>query len=105
MGVEAIAAVLATIGVGVAGLVFNALRDIKKTTKGIQKTVQKNEVHLAQINGAVIKNASDLETHIRSDDAREARHVRADDEREMRHDAEQRRTHEVLDQIWAKVNK
>ena len=104
MGIDLVIAVLTTVGVCLAGLVFHALRDIKKTTNATQKTVQENEVHLAKINGAVIKNASDLKTHIRDDDAREARHVRADDEREMRHDSEQRRTHEVLGQIWTKIN-
>ena len=104
MGTDIVIAVLTTVGVCLVGLVFHALRDIKKTTNGIQKTVQENEVHLAKINGAVIKNASDLIVHIRSDDEREIRHARSEDEREMRHDAERRRRDEVLDQIWAKIN-
>lgn len=91
--VIAVIGLLTTVGIFLIGLGVRALLDIKKTTDGIKKTVQGNQIHLAQINGAVIKNASDLVVHTRSDDKRETRHAN-----------EQLRRDQIIDQIWAKID-
>ncbi len=90
MGIEAAILAIAAI---VTPVVVNVLIDIKTATQSHDKKLGAIEIHLAEINGAVSKNTSDL-----------AMHVREDDKRDERQDKEHVRTHEVLDQIWAKIS-
>ena len=94
MGVDVFIAVLGTIGVGLATLVFHALRDIKKTTKGNETHLNKVVVQVTEINGSVKRNADRL-----------ADHIKTDDDRVVRRDAEYARTQTVLGQIWGEVKK
>lgn len=77
---------LIAIGVLLMGLVFTALRDIRKTTNAVV-------IQVTAINGSVKRNAERLDDHIKVDDGREDEHIR-----------ERERTFRVLGQIWAKIN-
>lgn len=90
MGIEAAILAIAAIATPV---VVNVLIGIKTATQSHDKKLGAIEIHLAEINGAVLKNTSDLVVH-----------AREDDKRDERRDKEQVRTHEVLDQLWAKIS-
>lgn len=90
MGVEAAILAIAAIATPV---VVNVLMGIKAGTDANAKKLGQVEVHLARINGSVVRNAERLTDHIRIDEGREERR-----------DEESKRTLVVLDQIWAKIS-
>lgn len=101
MGIEAGILAIAAIATPV---VVNVLIRIKTATQSHDEKLGDIEVHLAEINGAVSKNSSDLVVHATEDDRRDERRDREDDKRDERRDREYVRTQEILDQIWAKIS-
>lgn len=64
---------IGTVGAVFITLAYNALRDIRKTTNEIRKTVQGILVHLAKINGSIAEAKNDLVAHIKDNEKTEAR--------------------------------
>ena len=90
---EVVVTGLVAIGVCLATLVAYSLHDIKKTTKGNDSKINKVVVQVTEINGSVKRNTDRI-----------AAHEKLDDDRDDRYQEDRKRTLDVLDNIWAKVN-